>query len=65
MENVEKVVDEISIPEASTKTLQELAQQINTLQGYVRVIGDTLVNVAGVRGNYQFNKDFTKIIKGE
>ena len=37
------------------------AQQIQTLQGYIRVIGETLINVNNFKGNCQFNSDYTKL----
>lgn len=50
------------VPDATAKTLQNLAQQIQVLQGYIRVIGETLINANNLKGECQFNQDYTKII---
>ena len=54
--------EDMEIPEATVITLRNFNQQIQILQGYIKIIGETLVNANNLKGNFQFNQDYSKII---
>ena len=55
--------NEIQIDEKTQRNIQDIVRTINELQGRLQLIMQTILNCAGVEGNYKLSDDLTKLVR--
>ena len=61
--NTEGKVNEIEVPEVTSNRLKELFKTMSIIEGQIKTICQTILEVKGVKGNYRISDDKTRLIE--